>query len=270
MESSGTNWTVDSVRSADGTTIAYETAGDGPPILLVGGAFNDRSTTRPLAAALTADFTVYGYDRRGRGESGDTGPYAVEREIEDVAALIDRAGPGAHLYGLSSGAILAAYAVAEGVPVSGLALFEPPFQAGPHGGAKPGLAERLSELVAADRRDDAVALFLTDAVGVPAEAVGGMRGAPEWAWMVGLAHTLAYDTTVTGYAGLPADRLKAIAVPTVVLDSTGSPPWLRDAAVATAGAIPGATHLSLAGGFHEVPPEVLAPALRDTLLGRGR
>ncbi|MGY0004994.1 alpha/beta fold hydrolase [Micromonospora sp. I033] len=267
MESSGTNWTVDSVRSADGTTIAYETAGDGPPIVLVGGAFNDRSTTRPLAAALTADFTVYGYDRRGRGDSDDTGPYAVQREIEDVAALIDRAGGRAHLYGLSSGAILAAYAAAEGVPVTGLALFEPPFQAGPHGGRKPGLAERLSELVSSGRRDEAVALFLTDAVGVPAEAITGMRDAPEWAWMAGLAHTLAYDTTVTGYGELPADRLTAIATPTVVLDSTGSPPWLRDAAVATAEVIPGATHVSLAGGFHEVPPEVLAPALRDALLG---
>ncbi|WP_262282646.1 alpha/beta fold hydrolase [Micromonospora sp. MA102] len=267
MTSNGTTWTVDSVRSADGTTIAYETAGDGPPIILVGGAFNDRSTTRALAAALSADFTVYGYDRRGRGDSGDTGPYAVQREIEDVAALIDRVGGAAHLYGLSSGAILAAYVAAEGVGVAGLALFEPPFQAGPHGGPKPGLAERLSELVSAGRRDDAVALFLTEAVGVPPEAVGGMREAPEWSWMTGLAHTLAYDTTVTGSAGLPTDRLAAIAAPTVVVDSTGSPPWLRDAAVATAEAIHGASHLSLAGGFHEVPPEVLAPALRDALLG---
>ncbi|MFG2055312.1 alpha/beta fold hydrolase [Micromonospora sp. NPDC048930] len=267
MTSNGTTWTVDTVRSADGTTIAYETAGEGPPIVLVGGAFNDRGTVRPLAAALTSDFTVYGYDRRGRGDSGDTGPYAVQREIEDVAALIERAGGTAYLYGLSSGAILAAYAAAEGLPVAGLALFEPPFQAGPHGGRKPGLAERLTELVSAGRRGDAVELFLTDAVGVPAEAVTGMRAAPEWGWMEGLAHTLAYDTTVTGYGELPVDRLNRITAPTVVVDSTGSPEWLRDAAEATAGAVPGATHLSLAGGFHEVPPEVLAPALRDALLG---
>ena len=110
-------------------------------------------------------------------------------------------------------------------------------------------------------------LFLTEAVGVPAEAVAGMRGAPEWSWMEGLAHTLAYDTTVTGDGALPADRLAAITVPTVVLDSKGSPGWLRDAAGATAGAIPGATRLSLEGGFHEVPPEVLAAAMRDALLG---
>ncbi|MGR6322622.1 alpha/beta hydrolase [Micromonospora soli] len=267
MTSNGTTWTVDTVRSADGTTIAYETAGEGPPIVLVGGAFNDRGTTRPLGAALASDFTVYGYDRRGRGDSGDTGPYAVQREIEDLAALLSRAGGTAFLYGLSSGAILAAYAAAEGLPVTGLALFEPPFQAGAHGGRKPGLAERLTELVAGGRRGDAVELFLTDAVGVPPAAVAGMRGAPEWPWMEGLAHTLAYDTTVTGYGGLPADRLGRITVPTVVVASTGSPDWLRDAATATAGAIPGATDLSLAGGFHEVPPDVLAAALRDALLG---
>ncbi|MFD2766729.1 alpha/beta fold hydrolase [Micromonospora eburnea] len=267
MTSNGIIWTTDEVRSADGTTIAYETAGDGPPIILVGGAFNDRSTTRPLATELAADFSVYGYDRRGRGGSGDTAPYAVQREIEDVAALIDRAGGAAYLYGLSSGAILAAYVAAEGLPVTGLALFEPPFQVGPHDGAEPGLAKRLAELVSAGRRGDAVALFLTEAVRVPAEAVAGMRGGPEWSWMEGLAHTLAYDTTVTGEAGLPAARLATVAVPTVVVDSTGSPDRLRDAAAATAGAIPHATHLSLPGGFHEVPPEVLAPALRDALLG---
>lgn len=262
MTMNGATWTVDTVRSADGTTITYEIAGEGPPIVLVGGAFNDRSTVRPLGAALASDFTVYGYDRRGRGDSGDTGPYAVQREIEDVAALIERAGGTAYLYGLSSGAILAASAAAEGLPVTGLALFEPPFRAGPSG-----LSARLTELVAAGQRGDAAELFLTEAVGVPAEAVAGMRSMPEWSWMEGLAHTLAYDTTVTGDGTLPTGRLAMITAPTVVVDSTGSPEWLREAAVATAGAVPGATHLSLAGGFHEVPPQTLAPALRDALLG---
>lgn len=258
---------MDSASSADGTMIAYERSGDGPPIILVGGAFNDRSTTRALASALTSDFTAYSYDRRGRGDSGDSGPYAVQREIEDIAALIRAAGGSAYLYGLSSGAILAGYATADGLPVTGLALFEPPFQVGPHGGAKPELAERLTELVSAGRRGDAVELFLTEAVGVPAEAVTGMRGAPGWSWMEGLAHTLAYDTTVTGDGALPVARLGTITVPTVVVDSTGSPEWLREAAAATARAIPGATHRSLEGGFHEVPPERLAAELRDALLG---
>lgn len=267
MTPDGTTWTVDSVQSADGTMIAYERAGDGPPIILVGGAFNDRSTTRALATALATDFTAYGYDRRGRGGSGDAGPYAVQREIEDIAALIELAGGGAYVYGLSSGAILAAYAAAEGLPATGLALFEPPFQVGPDGGTKGELPERLTELVSAGRRGDAVELFLTDAVGLPAEAVAGMRGMPEWSWMEGLAHTLPYDTTVTGDGALPAARLATITAPTVVLDSTGSPEWLRDAAAATAAAIPVATHRSLEGGFHEVPPERLAVELRDVLLG---
>ncbi|MCI4063184.1 alpha/beta hydrolase [Micromonospora sp. R77] len=258
---------MDSVRSADGTTIAYERAGDGPPIILVGGAFNDRSTTRPLGAALAADFTVFGYDRRGRGDSGETAPYAVPREIEDVAALIEAAGGRAYVYGLSSGAILAADAAAAGLPVAGLALFEPPFRVGGPAGTPPDLQERLTELVSAGRRGDAVELFLTVAVGVPAEAVAGMRGDPGWSWMEGLAHTLAYDCAVSGDGALPTDRLAAIAAPTVVVDSAGSPPWLREAAVATADAIPGAVHRSLPGGFHEVPPEVLAPEVRRLLLG---
>ncbi|MBM0260637.1 alpha/beta fold hydrolase [Micromonospora sp. 4G55] len=105
---------VGTVRSADGTTIAYERSGDGPAIVLVGGAFNDRTTTRAVAAALAADFTVFGYDRRGRGDSGDTAPYTVQREIEDLAALIGAAGGAAYLYGISSGAILAALATAAG------------------------------------------------------------------------------------------------------------------------------------------------------------
>ncbi|WP_200210171.1 alpha/beta fold hydrolase [Micromonospora coerulea] len=267
MTLEGITWTVDSARSADGTTITYETAGGGPPIVLVGGAFNDRSTTRALAAALAGDFTTYGYDRRGRGDSGDTAPYSVQREIEDVAALVGAAGGTAYLYGLSSGAILAAYAAAERLPIAGLALFEPPFQVGPEGGAKPELSERLTELVTEGRRGDAVELFLTAAVGVPAEAVAGMRGRPEWSWMEGLAHTLAYDSTVTGDGALPTTRLATITTPTVVVDSTGSPQWLRDAAAATADAIPGATHRSLPGGFHEVPPEDLAAELRAALLG---
>ncbi|MFC4146783.1 alpha/beta fold hydrolase [Micromonospora mangrovi] len=267
MTSVRTTWTVDSARSADGTPIAYETAGDGPPIVLVGGAFNDRSTTRALGTALSADFTVYGYDRRGRGDSGDTGPYAVQRETDDLAAVIEAAGGRAHVYGISSGAILAAEAAAVGLPVTGLALFEPPFRVDGHdGGAPADLAERLTGLVSAGRRGDAVALFLTAAVGVPAEGVEGMRRSPGWSWLEGLAHTLAYDCTVTGDGALPTARLARVTAPTVVVDSTGSPPWLREAAGATAGAIPGATHRSVPGGFHDVPPEDLAAEIRRFLL----
>ncbi|MEU5942091.1 alpha/beta fold hydrolase [Micromonospora sp. NPDC047548] len=263
----GTTLTAGTVRSADGTTIAYERSGDGPAIVLVGGAFNDRSTTRPLAAALAGDFSVLGYDRRGRGDSGDTAPYAVQREIEDLAALIGAAGGTAYLYGVSSGAILAALATAAGLPVARLALFEPPFQVGPHAGSRPALAPRLAELVAGGRRGDAVECFMIDAVGVPADQVRGMRDQPMWSWLEMMAPSLVHDATVTGDGRVPAERLAAITASTVVVDSTGSPQWLRDAARATAESVPGARRVSLEGGFHEVPAERLAAELRRLLLG---
>ncbi|MCX4469561.1 alpha/beta hydrolase [Micromonospora sp. NBC_01655] len=263
----GTSLTEGRVRSADGTIIAYERSGEGPPIVLVGGAFNDRSTTRALAAALAPNFTVFGYDRRGRGDSGDTAPYAVQREIEDIAALVGAAGGAAHLYGLSSGAILAALATAAGLPVTGLALFEPPFTVGPHAGSRRPIAGRLAELLAADRRADAVECFMVEAVGLPAEQARGMRQQPMWPGLEALAPTLVHDTTITGDGDLPADRLAAIDVPTVVVDSTASPQWLRDATRATAEAVPGARYVSLEGGFHEVPPERLAAELRRGLIG---
>ncbi|MEV0721210.1 alpha/beta fold hydrolase [Micromonospora purpureochromogenes] len=258
---------VGTVCSADGTTIAYERSGDGPAIVLVGGAFNDRTTTRAVAAALAGDFTVFGYDRRGRGDSGDTAPYAVQREIEDLAALIGAAGGTAYLYGISSGAILAALATAAGLPVAGLALFEPPFRVGPHDGSGAALAPRLAELVTAGRRGDAVRCFLRDAVGLPAEQVRGMRDQPMWPWLEMMAPSLVHDATVSGDGTLPADRLATITAPTVVLDSTGSPQWLRDATGATAESVPGARRVSLEGGFHEVPADRLAAELRRLLLG---
>ncbi|MFG3714895.1 alpha/beta fold hydrolase [Micromonospora sp. NPDC047730] len=257
---------VETVRSADGTRIAYERAGDGPPIILVGGAFNDRSTTRALAGALAPDFTVVGYDRRGRGDSGDTAPYAVDREIEDIAALVAAVGGTAHLYGVSSGAILAALATAHGLPVGGLALFEPPFQVGPQTGPRPDVSARTAELIAAGDRAGAVEAFMLHAVGLPAEAVAGMRGEPVWPHLESLAHTLPYDTLISAGGVPPVDRLATITVPTVVVDSAGSPQWLRDGARAAAEAIPGARHVSLDGGYHEVPAEALAPVLRDVLL----
>ncbi|SCL39823.1 Lysophospholipase, alpha-beta hydrolase superfamily [Micromonospora pallida] len=258
---------VRTVRSADGTTIAYEPAGEGPPIILVGGAFNDRTTARPLAAALAPHFTAYAYDRRGRGDSGDTLPYAVDREVDDLAALIEAAGGTAYVYGLSSGAILAARAAARGLPIIGLALFEPPFSVDGHAGTRPALAPALAELVAADRRKEAVTLFMTTAVGLPDDAVTSLWHDPSWPFLEAAAHTLVYDTTITGDGALPRDELAAITTPTVVVDSTASPDWLRQATQHTAEAVPGARRVSLAGGFHEASPADLAVELRRFLLG---
>ncbi|MFI6823675.1 alpha/beta fold hydrolase [Micromonospora sp. NPDC050187] len=258
---------VRTVRSADGTTIAYETSGEGPPIILVGGAFNDRTTARPLAAALAPHFTAYAYDRRGRGDSGDTAPYSADREIDDLAALIGAAGGSAYVYGLSSGAVLAARAAARGLAVTGLALFEPPFAVDGYAGSRPAIVAALAELIAADRRTEAVELFMTSAVGLPGEAVAGMRHDPSWPFLERMAHTLVYDTTITGDGALPRDELALITAPTLVVDSTGSPDLLRQATRRTAEAVPGARRLSMAGGYHEVPPADLAVELRRFLLG---
>ncbi|MFI6230082.1 alpha/beta fold hydrolase [Micromonospora echinospora] len=262
-----TNQPAQTVRSADGTLIAYEPFGEGPPIVLVGGAFNHRATAQPLAAALAPHFTAYTYDRRGRGDSGDTAPYSADREVDDLAALIGAAGGSAYVYGLSSGAILAARAAAQGLTITGLALFEPPFAVDGRAGPRPGLAATLAELVAADRRAEAVELFMTAAVGLPGEAVAGMRHDPSWSFLERMAHTLAYDTTITGDGALPRDELAAITAPTLVVESTASPDWLRQATRRTAEAVAGARRLSMAGGYHEVPPADLAVELRRFFLG---
>ncbi|MEU4470700.1 alpha/beta fold hydrolase [Micromonospora sp. NPDC023888] len=258
---------VEQVRSADGTPIAFERSGAGPAIVLVGGAFSDRVATRALATALAPDFTVFGYDRRGRGFSGDTLPYEIGREIDDLAALIAAAGGSAAVYGISSGAVLAALATAQGLPVTRLAVFEPPFQVGPHVGVWRDLTARLIELIAADDRDAAVELFLSDSVGLPADEITRMRSQPMWGALTAVAHTLVYDSIVTAGGRLPSDRLAAITVPTLAVHSTGSPQWLRDASAAAAEAVPGGRSISLDGGYHEVPPATLAPALREFLLG---
>ncbi|MGW3794352.1 alpha/beta fold hydrolase, partial [Micromonospora arida] len=177
---SGTTPVAEQVRSVDGTPIAFERSGAGPAVVLVGGAFSDRNATRDLGAALAPDFTAFSYDRRGRGYSGDTAPYEVGREIDDLAALIAAAGGSAAVYGISSGAVLAALATAQGLPVTKLVMFEPPFQVGPHVGVRKDITPQLIELIAADDRDGAVETFLSASVGLPAEQITGMRSQPVW------------------------------------------------------------------------------------------
>ena len=170
---------MDTVASADGTTIAFDRYGDGPPVIMAAGAFNTRSTTDPLARALAPQFTVLNYDRRGRGNSGDTTPYAVDREIEDLAALITAAGGSAAVFGYSSGATLALKAAAAGLPIAKLVLYEPPFRTDDsHPGLPPGFPAKLAGLVAAGRRGDAVELYQTQAVGIPEAVVAQLRHAP--------------------------------------------------------------------------------------------
>lgn len=249
------------VISADGTPISYQRRGDGRPVILVGGALNDQQSSAPLAAALAPHLTAISYDRRGRGASGDTPPYAVEREIEDLAALIAEAGGRAGVCGFSSGSVLALDAVAAGLPISGLGLFEPPFRLPDGPQLPPDYQEHVTRLVTGGGLGEAVEYFMTRAVGLSVEAVAQMRRSPAWSSLERLAPTLIYDGWLLLDPALPVARLATIAVPTLVLDSAASAPWLRNSARATAQALPDASHRSLDGTFHQIPPEILAPVL---------
>jgi pimeloyl-ACP methyl ester carboxylesterase len=252
---------IESVVSADGTAIAYERSGSGPPLVIVLGAFCDRMTGARLAAALEPQFTVYRYDRRGRGASGDTAPYAVEREIEDLDAVIARAGGSAFVYGHSSGAVLALEAAAGGSAITRLVAYEPPYI---EEGSRPlpgaDLDERLGQLVDAGQRGEAATLFLVEGVGVPPEIVATFVGSPGWAGMEAIAHTLPYDVRVVDNFA-PVDRMAKIQAPTLVVAGGASPDWARTAVNTLAGLIPGARGLTIDGQDHAVADEAIAPVL---------
>jgi alpha-beta hydrolase superfamily lysophospholipase len=203
---------MDTVVSADGTAIAFDQWGHGPPIIMVVGAFNTRSTTEPLARALEQDFSVLNYDRRGRGDSGDTPPYAIDREIDNLDAIIRAAGGSAAAFGYSSGANLALMAAAKGLAITKLVLYEPPFRADDSSPALRGdLADRLAVLVAAGRRGDAVELFQTEAVQIPPEVVAQLRHAPFRTGLEAIAHTLVCDATIIGDRSIPAELLASVS-----------------------------------------------------------
>lgn len=252
---------MEKVESRDGTVIAFDQLGAGPPLIVVAGASCDRAADAALAGQLARHLTVLHPDRRGRGDSGDTAPYAVAREVEDIHALVDAAGGAASLLGLSSGAVLAARAVAEGVPVDRLVLWEPPFAVDAEGRRRTeAYAARLRALLANGRRAEALTLFLRH-VGLPEEAVVEMWRSPYWPRGVALAHTLAHDAAVMGDGTIPTAVLARIGAPTVVLAGARSPEPLRRAAERTAAAIPGGDYQLLADQDHHVAPEVLAPVV---------
>jgi pimeloyl-ACP methyl ester carboxylesterase len=257
------------VLSMDGTAIAFDRLGEGRAIILVGGAFQHRAIdgrTAQLAALLAERFSVFHYDRRGRGESGDTPPYAVEREIEDLKALIAEAGGEAFVFAMSSGGALTLEAAVRGIPITKLALYEPPFVVDD---SRPPLPEdyvaQLNELVAAGRRGDAVALSLTKAMGVGAEFVASMRNEPFWPTFEAVAHTIAYDGTIMGDtmsgSRLPLQRWAAVTLPTLVIVGGASPAWMHHAAQALTDVLPNAQRRTLSGQTHDVAPDVLAPVL---------
>jgi pimeloyl-ACP methyl ester carboxylesterase len=270
--------TVETVTSADGTRIALERTGSGAPVILVGGAFNDRSTVAALAATLAPDFTAITYDRRGRGDStNNDGDFDVNREFDDLAAVIERAsddGPASGMvsvFGHSSGGVLAIEAALRGLPVERLAVYEPsyiPASARPQPGAD--LYERLVRLIGQDQRDDAVTLFQTEAVGLPAAMIEGMRASDFWGWFTGLAHTLPYDVALHGDYEPPVGRLAGLGIPVLAVDGSQSPQWIRTGTRAVAEAVPGGRYVTLEGQDHGVlhHPEALRPLLNAFLAGR--
>jgi len=247
------------VTSADGTEIGYDRVGAGPALVLVDGAMCYRAAgpMRPLAALLTDSFTVFTYDRRGRGESTDTLPYAVEREVEDLRAVLGAAGGRAGLYAMSSGGALALATAAADPGVTALALYEPPYL-----DENKEYTAQLAELLRAGRRGDAVALFMTT-VGVPGPVVAGMRTGPGWASLAAIAPTLGYDDALLAGGHAPAGL--PITVPTLVISGGASPETLQRAARETAAVFPTARHRSLPGQTHDVRPEALAPVLIEFL-----
>ena len=264
-----------SVASKDGTRIAYGTQGQGPTVVLVDGAFCHRGFgPMPKLAPLLADrFTVVTYDRRGRGESGNGAAYAVEREVEDLAALIQANGGRASLVGLSSGAALALRAAAAGLPVDRLALYEPPLVVRDAPAPRPpDNADAIRALVAQERRSDAVKLFMRT-VGVPRFGIAMMRLIPGvWGKLTAVAHTLPHDFAVLGDTGadkpMPPELVEAMAqvkAPTLALVGGKSPAYMQHAVRAVAAGVPGARSRTLPGQTHNVAPKALAPALAEFL-----
>jgi len=252
--------------SADGTRIAFDQLGDGPPLIIAAGIFCDRSEMEPLAEELSTWFTVINFDRRGRGESGDTAPYTAEREVEDIAALIAELGGSAALYGHSSGAGLALNAAAAGLPISRLILHEPPYSADDE--SKAAAREMYLEVQRAlneDRRGDAIAMFFKG-FGMPPEVIEDMKSDDR---MLRLAGTMHHDFEIMGDnrgEGVPDDRVKAINVPTLVMCGSESPDFFGIVADRIAELLPNGKQTVLMGQDHGAAADVVAPVIAEYLL----
>lgn len=262
---------AEKTTSADGTEIAFDRVGTGPPLIIVGGAWNTRHSGAELAEQLAGSFTVYTYDRRGRGDSGDTPPYAVEREIEDLEAVIEAAGGSAALFGHSSGGALALETTARSVSVTRLAMYEPPYILD---GTRPPLAddyiEHLEELVAAGKRREVVGYFMTEAVGMPSEMVEPMLDSPMVESMEPVAHTVSYDGRVMlrgsmNGGPLPAEWRDSVTVPTLVMDGGNSPDWIRNSSRALVQLLTDVSYRTLEGQDHAAAAEAIAPVVEEFL-----
>jgi pimeloyl-ACP methyl ester carboxylesterase len=260
---------MSTARSKDGTRIVFDMRGSGAPVLLVDGAFGHRDlgTSTVLATLLASHFKVLTYDRRGRGDSGNARAYAVDREVEDIAALIAQAGGAVSLYGASSGAALALEAARRGLNIRKLAVYEPPFVVDNTRPAVPGdMASQLDALVKADQRGAAVRMFLTVA-GVPPLMISLMRLTPNWSKLKAVAHTLMYDARIMAgdQSGRPLSprRWSSLSMATLVMDGEKSPPWMHNAVRGLQQVLPNCRYQQLPGEKHRVRPEAIAPVLRE-------
>jgi pimeloyl-ACP methyl ester carboxylesterase len=259
-----TSPTSGAVASGDGTRIAFEVSGSGPPLVLVAGAlgFKEFSYLRKFAAEFAKYFRVFSYDRRGRGGSTDTKPYSIDKEVEDLAAVCREAGGPPIVLGISSGAALALEAATRGVPMSHLVAYEAPYMIGSHRRPEHARYESdLTNLLARNDRDGAVKLFMRT-VGVPGFLVAIMRILPFWKDFRHVAHTLPYDAAVMGGFALPASRLGKIRVPTLVVGGGKSPPNLKAAVRAVADAVPNAQLEEIPNQSHAIKASALAPVVR--------
>jgi pimeloyl-ACP methyl ester carboxylesterase len=254
---------MQTVTSRDGTSIAYERYGAGPGIVFAPGVFNDHTRCADVASALATDHTVILYDRRGRGESGDTAPYAIEREVEDLAALVALLDGPVTVFGYSSGAQLALLAAASGVPMAGLVMFEPPYLFGRE--VDTGVPARLADLVAAGRPGDAVAQFQTDVIGLPADVVAHIRQSPMWPGLVAMAPSMIHDATISTSLAVPTAQMTAVTTPALIMYGAQTWPVLRDAAHELAKLMPAARLVEVNAGNHDIPTGETAAAIRNHL-----
>jgi pimeloyl-ACP methyl ester carboxylesterase len=250
------------VTSADGTPIACESGGSGPPLVFVNGALSDRRSARLLRPLLEPSFTVIGFDRRGRGDSGDASTYAPEREVEDLAAVCADLGAPPFVFGRSSGAVLAVEGALHGLPIAALAIYESPYTIpGTRHPLRHDLAEDLDRRLADGNRGAAVRLFLDEAIQLPEPVVDDLESSPGWPPLLAMAHTLPYDTRLVGSGAIPVMRLAQLDLPCLVIAGGASPAWMRDGVEALAQAIPGSRHVVLPGQTHQAAPEVIAEQL---------
>jgi pimeloyl-ACP methyl ester carboxylesterase len=254
---------MQTVISRDGTRIAYSLRGSGPGIVFSPGVFNDHTRCADLASALASDHTVIVYDRRGRGESGDTAPYAIEREVEDLAALVALCDGPATVFGYSSGAMLALLAASMNVQMGGLVMFEPPYIFGRPVDA--GMPARLAELVAAGRPGDAVATFQTEVIGLPAETVAHIRQSPMWPALEAMAPSMVYDATIGTELAVPTPAMTAVTTPALIMYGGNTWPKLRDAAQELAKLMPAARLIEVDAANHDIPTDETAAQIRTHL-----